>query len=195
VAARSGDQRPIEQLAADAPACPASLDLLLHRLRPRLLAMAARQCSLYDEDREDMVQDALLRVACHIGTYDPARGATITTWARRILTNLIHNELRRSRRERARLQGYAAQADVLRTLPTGDDILDRLASGERTVSVREAVAELPTHYRVVMELAVSGATNGEIARACGVSEGTVKSRKSRAARKLRAVMSEVPEAA
>jgi RNA polymerase sigma-70 factor (ECF subfamily) len=66
---------------------------------------------------------------------------------------------------------------------------ENLIEQETYLLVRQAVSALPSRMRTVIEHAMEGLTNPQIARTMGISEGTVHTLKKKAYRKLRARLS------
>lgn len=95
--------------------------------------------------------------------------------------NQQRSSLRRRRlRDRVHLlEGRPSGADV------ADEVSSRLDDERRMADLRRAVALLPPHERVVVELVTwAGLTTAEAATTLGVAEGTVKSRMARARNRL-----------
>jgi RNA polymerase sigma-70 factor (ECF subfamily) len=63
---------------------------------------------------------------------------------------------------------------------------ENLIEQETYLLVRQAVSALPSRMRTVIEHAMEGLTNPQIAQTMGISEGTVHTLKKKAYRKLRA---------
>jgi RNA polymerase sigma factor (sigma-70 family) len=182
-----------EILAQRALHCEASMDVLLTRVRPLLGRVAHRHAYSFmnDADIEDVVQQALVRIATRLSTYNARHGTRFTTWACRIVLNALRNQHRTHRRRTARQQHYATAAvgewvAGERAVAQQADEAEELAA--LLARARAALDSLPEPYRVVMELALGGATNAEIALHCDIGTNTVKSRKSRGTRRLRAAL-------
>jgi RNA polymerase sigma-70 factor (ECF subfamily) len=132
----------------------------------------------------DCVQEAFVKVWRASRTFDPGRELRpwIATITRRVAVDVYRRELR-TRSE--------AKPDV-------DDTVVPIAF-ERTweaFEVRAAVDQLPAEERQVVRLAhFEGLTHSEIADRLAVPVGTVKSRSSRAHRRLARLLAHVVEAA
>jgi RNA polymerase sigma-70 factor (ECF subfamily) len=137
-------------------------------------------------DAEDLTQEAFLKMYRNLGSFDPARGG-FTTWLTTLTRNLLVDNYRRSRLERA--------SDSLDE-PLGDDEdglsrLDRLAdtrSGqehhvaglELRAQIQQALAQVSAELREAVVLRdLEDMDYKEIAEVLGVPQGTVKSRISR----------------
>lgn len=134
---------------------------------PHLRAMsllAARLAS--DAERDDVVQEALIRAWTKRGQFDPRRG-TPSAW----LLAITADQARRARRSRRPLLGFLPG----RVRPI-DDELD-LAHAIAGLSGRQRLA-VDCYYFVGLDIA-------ETASVMGCSEGTVKSTLSDARSRLR----------
>lgn len=141
---------------------------LYHRYG-RLAYTLAHRILGREDQAEDAVQEAYLRVWRFADRYDPTK-ASFTTWFGRIVRNLSIDMLRR----REPLQHAGPIEDVERWLavstPLDTPVLDRII-------VREAFLRLPPEQSKVIELAYfGGLTHREIAVTLEIPEGTVKSR-------------------
>lgn len=82
--------------------------------------------------------------------------------------------LRRVERRNLRAEAPAPMADH------ADDVAGRIDDERRMAEVRRAMAQIPAHQRVTIELVLwSGLSLAEAADVLRVAEGTVKSRLSR----------------
>jgi RNA polymerase sigma-70 factor (ECF subfamily) len=126
---------------------------------------------------EDVTALAFERLYRSRKRFDTSRG-TPRAWLFSIARNAALDELRR-RRRRPQLgleEGLAGE------LPAGDP-LERLA---RRATVRDALAALPMRERELVLLKFHGQlTNGELARALGISESNAGTRLHRALMRLR----------
>lgn len=121
-----------------------------------------------------------------------ADGGSLRPWVLGIATNVARN-LRRSARR---------YEDALARMPRGDrvpdfsdEIIGRLDAAERLAAIREAFGSLRRQEQEVFALCVwSGLDHAEAAQALGVAVGTVRSRLSRARRKLEKLAAERQQA-
>jgi RNA polymerase sigma factor (sigma-70 family) len=118
-------------------------------------------------------------------------GGSLRPWLLGIAVNVTRNQARASRRHRAAMSRLPAPPD----LPDfADQLTTRLVDRDRLAAVRAAVGRLPARERDVLICVWSGLSTAEAARALGVPEGTVRTRLSRARRRLRALTAGTPQA-
>jgi RNA polymerase sigma-70 factor, ECF subfamily len=123
---------------------------------------------------DDLVQDTILKAWSNMDKFDPA--TNFDAWLFTILRNTFYSSLRRTRREVADPDG--AHAAGLAVRPAHDS---RLAFQD----FQRAFDELsPEHREVLILVGASGFSCEEAAEMMGVAVGTVKSRASRARRRL-----------
>jgi len=150
----------------------------LYRLYGRLAFSLAIRILANQEQAEDAVQEAFLRVWRNANRFDPARGA-FSTWFGRMVRNLCIDVLRR----RDPLSRAGPLDDVDRwtraSEPTDNAVLDRII-------IREAFLRLPGDQARVLDMAYfQGLTHREIAGVLSIPEGTVKSRMRLGLQKMR----------
>ncbi|HXY94052.1 MAG TPA: sigma-70 family RNA polymerase sigma factor [Acidimicrobiia bacterium] len=144
----------------------------------RFLYNVAYRLAGNDDDAQDLVQEALLRVRKGLERYQPG---SLEGWLARIVTNVFLDEMRR----RKRRPTDALPEDPGRVLPPAPaaDEVQRGLSDE----IQHALEELPEEFRVPVVLCdVSDLSYEQIADATGVPIGTVRSRIHRGRRMLRA---------
>jgi len=140
------------------------------------------------EEARDVAQEVFLQVYRMLGRFE-AR-STLKTWIYRIAVNQCHNRRRfwhrRGRdRQEALDEGVAGSARGAAE-GAGSSPFEEVRRRERARCVQAALLELSFEHRSVLVLReVEGLTCGEVARALGVPEGTVKSRLSRAREAMR----------
>ena len=134
-----------------------------------------------DEDVQDVAQDALLVAFRRQGQY---RGeARYHTWLYRIAITTAIGHVRARRRQR--ITHLEVVPDVASDEPS---IVDRLASGQHAGRVLRAFAQLPVHYRDVLERRVDEEPDRAIADALGITMTSVKVRAFRGRQRLREVL-------
>lgn len=140
------------------------------RLRPKLIETARRY--LADEDAEDTVQDALLRLWQMLyGLHAPIDGLAVV-----LTRNLCVSQLRRQHacQPLAEEQAGATAAD-----PTADERIDRLMA---------VVEALPPMQQTILRLRhIEGMEMAEIAALTGSSEVAVRKALSRARQSVRQI--------
>jgi RNA polymerase sigma-70 factor (ECF subfamily) len=163
---------------------------LVRRYRNQITNYVYRLTNDY-ESAVDLAQETFLRVFRAADRYQA--NYAFSTYIYRIATNLAISELRKRKRHRlVSLTGFfrsgdgfedAMELDPADATPLADVTMVR---DERRVAVARAIATLPEKYRVPLVLRdVEERSYEEIARILGMSEGTVKSRISRARAFLR----------
>ena len=129
---------------------------------------------------EDVAQDAFVRAFTHLDAYETHR--PFYPWIATIAVRLAQNALRSQ--GRTGQHETAVESAVL--FDTAADALDDLIDDEQARQVWRAAAALPSGERTVVCLYYRDDLSvGEIARALGVSTGTVKTLLFRARRHLR----------
>lgn len=132
---------------------------------------------------EDLLQQALLRTARR---WRSAQGAA-EAYTRRVLVNLARDRHRGARRRVA--ESPLEEADPAEP-DLGSDPADVVAGRE---AVMKALARLPIEQREVLVLRFyADLSVAETAAAIGASQGTVKSRTSRALVRMRALLTDPP---
>jgi RNA polymerase sigma-70 factor (ECF subfamily) len=150
----------------------------LTALIPHMRAFAQSLC----HDRvqaDDLAQSALASAWAHRNAYAP--GTNLRAWVFRILRNQYYSDHRRAWRVAPLDQGLAERTLVAVSAPTAALELD---------DVRRAMRELTDEQREALTLVgVAGLSCGAAAAICGCAEGTIKSRVSRARRRLQTILS------
>lgn len=128
---------------------------------------------------EDLTQDTFIRAHQRLESYDDSR--PFGPWIRRIAANLCINELNRNKKLVFSLD---EQMDTpLERITRGPE--EAQVARERKRRVREAIIELPPHYRAVIELRhFQELSYKEIARALSIPLSDVKSHLYRARQSL-----------
>jgi len=171
------------------------LSILLRDHQPRLRAICRSMCR-FEDDPEELFQDACVDIIRHIGGY---RGdASFVTWA----TTVIRSQLGRQRRRRRR---YAVRDQAIETVVHSfpefvgrgaRDPEDHAGDERLRVALGVAMAQLSELDREVFMLRQAyGMTAPEVAERLGLSVAAVKSRLHRARRELRSALDVIPFAA
>lgn len=165
---------------------------LVGRYRNQITSYIYRMTNDYD-GAVDLAQETFVRLYRAVDRYQTSHA--FSTYIYRIATNLAISELRKRKRRRlVSLTGFFQSTDGAE--PTEFDPADErplqdleLVDAERRHAVQRAISTLPEKYRAPLILRdVEGRSYEEIARILQTSEGTVKSRISRARDFLREKM-------
>ncbi|MFO0786667.1 MAG: sigma-70 family RNA polymerase sigma factor [Phycisphaerales bacterium] len=170
---------------------PAAFEFVVREMGGRMLAVARR--ILVDENEaQDAVQDAFVSAFRAIGKFEG--GSQIATWLHRITVNASLMRLRKKRRQdEVSLEGL---------LPTfhSDGRPSHLphpwkqAAGPEELSevrtqIRDAIAKLPDHYRIVLVLRdIEGLDTAQAAELLETTEAAIKIRLHRARQALRELL-------
>jgi RNA polymerase sigma-70 factor (ECF subfamily) len=146
----------------------------------RFLYNVAYRLAGNDDDAQDLVQEALIRVRKGLERYEPG---SLEGWLARIVTNVFLDEVRRRKRRPADALPEDPER-VLPTTPAADEVFTGLSD-----EVQQALGSRPDDFRVPVVLCdVSDLSYEQIADATGVPIGTVRSRIHRGRRLLRAAL-------
>ncbi len=161
---------------------PAALDALTRCFGQRLVAVGRQRCGK-EEDAQDAVQDALLAAGTHL---DQFRGdGSVEGW----LVTMVQRACSRLRRGQKNDPARHI-SDVELTAP-GPSPEQQAAHQELGRTLQAALDALSAEDRVLVMLAEGhGWTAPELAEATGRTPNAVRSRLSRARRRLRATLSE-----
>ena len=165
---------------------------LVGRYRNQITSYIYRMTNDYD-GAVDLAQETFVRVFRAADRYQQSHA--FSTYIYRIATNLAISELRkRKRRKLISLTGFFQSNDGAEPREfdpsDGQPLQDvALVDAERRAAVQRAIGTLPEKYRAPLILRdVDGKSYDEISRILSTSEGTVKSRISRARGFLREKM-------
>lgn len=130
---------------------------------------------------EEVVQDTFVTLWRKAETYKSESGK-VHSWLLRIVRNRAIDELRRQRSPVRQDQAYQPASEML----YDPSEVDAIRSTELRSVIGDALEELPTNQRAVVEMAyMEGLSQREISEHTGVPLGTVKTRTRLALRKLR----------
>lgn len=159
---------------------------LVRRYEKRVYAVALRS-SGSPEDAADIVQEVFLRAWRSIESFRGDSG--FSTWLFRITMNLCV-DFARHKQAQPQTQSMVDEEENERpmpdTAPTPEEHLENRELGRELAAALEEISE--EHRRIVLLRDVSGMSYTEIAEVLEISEGTVKSRLSRARIALRKVL-------
>jgi RNA polymerase sigma-70 factor (ECF subfamily) len=174
------DVQLMERLRTDATG--EALRALYRAYAGELLGFALNELS----DRgtaEEIVQETFTRAWRRADTYDPARGS-VRTWLYQIARHAIIDARRRAAVRPGMAGGGAPVEDI-----AGGPSIEQAMLGWQVAMALDRLS--PDHRQMVRLAHVRGMTVREIAVACGLPEGTVKSRTWYALRSLRLVLEEM----
>jgi RNA polymerase sigma-70 factor (ECF subfamily) len=165
---------------------------LVGRYRNQITSYIYRMTNDYD-GAVDLAQETFVRVYRAADRYQQSHA--FSTYIYRIATNLAISELRKRKRRRlVSLTGFFVPSDGAEPRefnpPDERPLQDtEMVDAERRNAVQRAISTLPEKYRAPLILRdVEGRSYEEISRILETSEGTVKSRISRARGFLREKM-------
>ncbi|HST66533.1 MAG TPA: sigma-70 family RNA polymerase sigma factor [Mycobacteriales bacterium] len=159
-----------------APADPAGFAAWVRPHLPAMARLAARLAP--GADRDDVVQDALVRAWTKSHQYDPGRGAP-SAW----LLAITADRARRARPRRPAAVPLEPEHGPATPQPDGD----------RTLDLARALDRLTTRQRLAVDcFYYAGLSVAETAAVMGCAEGTVKSTLSDARTRLRPLLEVTP---
>ena len=131
-----------------------------------------------EAEAEDATQDAVMKAYDKMSRFDSTR--PFRPWLLKIVGNEARNRLRAAGRRRHYELALAGLRDV------SEDPSDRSVGQDAAERLLDAVNRLPEKERIVVGLKYFlELSENEVAKAAGIPRGTVKSRTSRALRRLR----------
>jgi RNA polymerase sigma-70 factor (ECF subfamily) len=187
-AAVLAEQRMLAELAARCLAGDADAWEQLARTQHRRVYGICYRFTGSPSDAEDLTQETFLKMYRNLASFDPAKGG-FTTWLTTLTRNLLVDNYRRTRLERASDSldepvGSAGEEG-------GATKADRLADGGRSQEQHVSGLELRAHIQAALKQVspelreavilrdLEDMDYKEIAEVLGVPQGTVKSRISR----------------
>ena len=164
----------------------AAFEELVRLYEKRVYAVALRSAGS-PEDAADIVQEVFLRAWRSIESFRGDSG--FSTWLFRITMNLCV-DFARNKHAQPQTQPLVGEDDAERpipdTAPTPEEHLENSELGRELAAALDEVSG--EHRQIVLLRDVSGLSYTEIAEVLEISEGTVKSRLSRARLALRTVL-------
>lgn len=160
---------------------------LVRQYEKRVYAVALRS-SGSPEDAADITQEVFLRAWRSIESFRGDSG--FSTWLFRITMNLCVDHARHKHAQPQTQPLVVGEEDAERPIPdpapTPEEHLENSELGRELAAALDEVSE--EHRRIVLLRDVSGLSYTEIAEVLEISEGTVKSRLSRARIALRTIL-------
>ena len=163
---------------------PLAFQLLVERHQAGAFAIA-RNYTRYDSEVEDIVQDAFLKAFSRLEGFK--QEASFATWLRRIVINTALDRAKRAGRSPVKAVEDPEVLDHDSNRIAAPDA--RLEREEIAAITREVLDELPEIFRTVLVLReFEGCAYQEMADHLQVPVGTVRSRLSRARRRVRELL-------
>jgi len=185
-AAATAEQQRLAELAARCRAGDAVAWEQIARSQHRRVYGICYRFTGSQTDAEDLTQDVFLKMFRNLESFDPAKGG-FTTWLTTLTRNLLVDNYRRTRMERASdsldetFDGEEDGPTRAERLADGGKSQEQLVSGlELRAQIQEALKQVSPELREAVILRdLEDMDYKEIAEVLGVPQGTVKSRISR----------------
>ena len=177
------------EIAEEIKTCPESgARRLIAEYGNRLYDTAFRMCQ-NESSALDLVNRTLLRAIERIELF--SGHSSMYTWLYSILVNFWRMELRRRKTDK-----LVFTEEIPDCPDGGPDSSEILAGKDDSERIREAVAQLPEHYRVAVVFRYfEDMSVPEIAKVMGIPEGTVKFRLHKAKGMMRRKLAQTIDAA
>lgn len=155
---------------------------VLVRRHSGLFFSAAYRMYPQEQEAEDIVQEAFLKLWQRPEAFDPAKGVKFTTWFYRVVTNLAIDRARR-RKPQTSSEILDVMADKR---PRADEIM---AEDEKQRAIERAIAALPERQKAALNLCFyEGLSNKDAAEILGVGVKALESLLMRAKKTLKEVL-------
>ena len=155
---------------------------LYERFAPKMMLV----CMRYSKDKveaEDILQEGFFKVFDKISQFK--RKGSFEGWVRRIMVNTALKNHRKTSKMYA-----VVELDEARNKAADTSILSQYGFED----LLKLIQSLPENYRVVFNLYImEGYTHQEIAKMCGMAEGTSKSNLARARAMLKELLTKIEE--
>lgn len=175
-------ERSDEEVLALSVSDPAAFGVLLDRYQEPFLRKAFSVVK-NEEDAEDVVQDAFMKIYMNAARFRVQAGATFKSWGYRILMNTAFTHYQK--KKRARAATVELDPEFYEALPDRTDAFKKDEVADYLVSV---FAKMPEHMSRALRLHfLEGRPQKEIADAEGISVGAVKTRIHRAKREFKRI--------
>ncbi len=153
----------------------------VRRFAPCIKGLVKKRFGVLDVDAEDVVAETLYKVIKNIHRFDPTRGSKFSTWVFQIAINTARDWCRKNSQSRCLIY------DVESISIEPDKAQNEEESTEDGRLMRDAMSQLDEIDRQILEWDANDVPLVQIAKYLGMQEGTVRQRKSRALKKLKAV--------
>ena len=169
-----------------------AFEQLIDEHQKRIFSIAYRVAGNPD-DAADMAQEVLVKIFKNLNKFKG--DSKFSTWIYRVATNTCLDELKRIRRhptysldQEIDTDEGSISADIMDEAPTPEQAAERKAVQN---AVNAAIARLgDDHKKVIVLRDIQGFSYEEIAEMMNCSDGTVKSRISRARAQLKKILSQ-----
>ena len=166
---------------------------IFESLRPKSLAVAARIVG--QDDAEDVVMEAYIKAWRALPRFHGK--AAVSTWLYRIVYNCGLDFLRARKRSKE-IHLKQDETDDRQMHDLHDERLESPADehlrGDNARLINDALARLPDHHRIALELRYQAEMSyADIAASTGVAIGTVMSRLFNAKNRLRQIVREIEQ--
>lgn len=162
---------------------PTAFQAIVERYRSMVYRIAYQFAGNH-YDAEDIAQDVFIKVYRSLDGF--RQDAQLTSWLYRITMNACIDHRRRRAPGAAAASGEDAEQTLLNTPEEAPDAEARAYAGELGGLLESEIARLPPGQRIVFVMRHhQGLKLGEIARALGLAEGTVKRQLHAAVHRLR----------
>ena len=177
LALEPGDEEDFRWILAFKSGKEEGFNRLVLRHKDRIYGLCLRLLARDAQEAEDAAQETFVKV--YHALRDFRMESKFSSWLYRIAVNTCKNRLvsRSYRESRIRLDPETVDADMARSAPAPDQVLEEKGKREK---IEAAIARLPEEQRTLVVLRdVEGRSYEEIAEATGLNPGTVKSRLNR----------------
>ena len=171
----------IQPLYTDDAGVAYDLETLMRTYGNDVLRMAYSYVKDYDT-AEDIFQEVFIKANAKM---DGFRGeSSVKTWLLRITVNTCKDYLKSAYKQRVTMFEEEEEANI-----PAPDMMEEIERKQDAKRIREALLKLPEKYREVLVcLYFEERSVAETAKVLGLSEGTVKSRLSRARERFRVIL-------
>lgn len=145
----------------------------------RLFFSAAYRMCAQEQEAEDIVQEAFLKLWDRPDAFDREKGVKFTTWFYRVVTNLAIDKGRKKKPQ--------AGAEILEFLPDGAAASDQvLQERQQEQALEQAIQNLPERQKTALNLCFyEGLSNKDAAEIMGVGVKALESLLIRAKKTLK----------
>ncbi len=162
-----------------------SFEILIQAVRQKAYQIALSYLK-NQEDAEDALQDSLLKIYRGLSRFQET--SRFSTWVYRVVVNTCLDHIKKNKRQKDRILSFSGEDREENPFDAVSMLRDESAEPERHMLQKEKTQIIlacleriaPSLREVVVLRDVQGFSYGEIAQILDVSEGTVKSRLSRA---------------